>query len=54
MHHPNMKQATSDMLFEKMDDKYDLMIALVELYANGVNSLMSSPDEGKAISWTRY
>lgn len=53
MHHPNMKQETADMLFDLMDDKSGLMMCLVELYANTVNSLLESPAEGKAISWKR-
>lgn len=54
MHHPKMKQETADMLFDLMDDKQGLMICLVELYANAINSLMESPEEGKGISWTRH
>lgn len=54
MHHPKMKENTADNLYNLMDDKYGLMMALVELYANGVNSLLDSPEEGKAISWTQH
>lgn len=54
MHHPHMKQSTVDMLFNRMENKLDLMMCLMELYANAINSMFEEPEEGKAISWTRH
>ena len=50
-HHPNMKQKTVDMLFEKLAGKRELYAKLVEMYVETIQTLLDEPAEGEAVSW---
>lgn len=54
MHHPNMKTETAKTLYDLMADKDGLYVALVEMLAATVGDVFEEPEEGKAISWTRF
>lgn len=54
MHHPKIKQSTVNKLYDLMDNKMDLYLALLELISNGINETFASSDEGNAISWSRH
>ena len=54
MHHPNMKTETANTLYGLMADKDGLYVALAEMLAATVGDVFEEPDEGKAISWTRF
>lgn len=51
-HHPNIKQTTMDKFKDRMGDKMTLYRYLAGMFAACVESLLSEPDEGNAISWT--
>ena len=50
-HHPKMKPSTMDAIMERMPNKGELYAALVGMYSDSIDSLLSEPEEGKAISW---
>jgi len=53
-HHPRIKAATVDMLYDLQTDKSGLHEDLLEMYSDTINTLMSSePEEGKAITRKR-
>lgn len=54
MHHPNMKTSTANTLYDLLSNKDELYIALVEMLSATVSDVFEEPEEGKAISWTRF
>lgn len=51
MHHPNIKRELADRIFESIGNKQGLVMALYEMYAETVNTLIEEPEEGNAIVW---
>ena len=54
MHHPDMKASTANALYDLLSNKDDLYLALVEMLAATISDIFEEPEEGKAISWTRF
>lgn len=54
MHHARMNPGVSDMLYEMMPNKGELLPALVELMAVAANSVFEEPEEGKVTGWKRH
>lgn len=48
-HHPRIKSATVDKLYEGQPDKGGLFIDLMEMYSDAYLTLIEDPAEGKAL-----
>lgn len=54
MHHPRIKEATVNEIFNLMEDKEGLLEALIELYNAPLNSMFDEPkDAEKKVSWKK-
>lgn len=55
MHHPNIKHQTADAMFDLMEDKQALLMALYELFSAPIGAILADPDgeEGKVIRWKK-
>lgn len=51
-HHRLVKQEVIDEIYESLPNKDDLFTALVEMYSEQLNSLISEPEAGKNVNWT--
>lgn len=52
-HHPNIKTATIDAIFNALSDKADLFHELQTMYVESLTSIMDEPDSKNVISWTK-
>ena len=54
MHHKNIKQEQTDRIWSGIENKEDLIKALIELYNAPINSYMEEPGEStKKATWTQ-
>ncbi len=51
MNHPNVKEDTVNAIYKKLNNKTELISALVESYAETVSSLFDDSDEGN-LNWS--
>lgn len=52
-HHRRVDPKLIDEIYECMPNKQELFMALGEMYAENIESLVKEPPKGKAISWGR-
>lgn len=50
-HHPRLSQSVIDEIWDSLGNKDGLFEALIELYNEPVEALLSEPDDGKKITW---
>lgn len=54
MHHPRIKEATINEIFKNIDNKQELIDALIELYNEPLNTMFDEPDDSeKKVTWKK-
>lgn len=54
MHHQRTKEATINAIFNCIEEKDELMSALIDMYREPLETMFDDPeDEGKKVSWKK-